>query len=39
MKFKKMNTANPPLWRGLGVGQYKIPFIFLNDQTLWTDTK
>jgi len=22
-KFKKMNTANSPPWRGAGVGQYK----------------
>jgi len=23
LKFKKMNTANSPPWRGLGVGQHK----------------
>jgi len=29
-KFKKNEFLNSPPWRGIGVGSYKKPFIFLN---------
>ena len=29
-KFKKNEYLYSPLWRGVGVGLYKKPFIFLN---------
>ena len=39
MKFNKMNTANSPPKRGVGVGQNKNNIHFyLNLRTLWIDT-